>query len=662
MNVESTRLGPRELLQAGVCGLVLLWVNAYICRDLFLVQTGHMNSMHGFWIALAKGADGSWFHPVWWPYWDAGIPFEFTYAPLVPGLTAALSAMRGISPEMAFQWVTGLVYCLAPLTLFTAAWLLTRGLGSSFAAALFYSLTAPTQLLVPDQNFSFKSFLDARRLLLVVVWDDTPHLAAIAILPLVILFLSLSLRERRLGYYWATSVLIALATLASSFGPVMVAMAAVCLLFVQREGLRKNLVVTILIGAFALAIAAAFNPPSLMRAIGAASKSHFEPGWTIGSVTGIAIVIVGWTILWQFLRRMTSDWKLQFFALFALLTCSVPIIAAYFNRQFLPQPVRYKMEMEVALALLIAFGLRSALARLPAGPRRAFLFLLLALASQQIANLRRQAKKMLVPADVTRTVEYRASTWADQNLPGVRIMMPGSVAQWTNTFSAVPQFSGGSWSIAYSQIQQTGLNSVYSGGARQALAWLKAFGVGAAGISSPDSQEFWKGFSPPQKFEGVLPVLWRESGVTIYRIPQRTSSLAHVVPESTLVVHPPAEGADITELERYAAALDDPSLPTAEFRWEGRNRMRIRASATPGQVVSVQVSYHPGWHARADGQDRKLSRDGLGLMWLRPGCTGTCDIELNYDGGAELRICRGISYAAIGALLLVFPLRRAFRR
>jgi hypothetical protein len=49
-------------------------------------------------------------------------------------------------------------------------------------------------------------------------------------------------------------------------------------------------------------------------------------------------------------------------------------------------------------------------------------------------------------------------------------------------------------------------------------------------------------------------------------------------------------------------------------------------------------------------------------MWLRPGCTGTCDIELNYDGGAELRICRGISYAAIGALLLVFPLRRAFRR
>ena len=90
--------------------------------------------------------------------------------------------------------------------------------------------------------------------------------------------------------------------------------------------------------------------------------------------------------------------------------------------------------------------------------------------------------------------------------------------------------------------------------------------------------------------------------------------------------------------------------------------MRIQASATPGQVISVQVSYHPGWHARAGGRDRKLNRDGLGLMWLQPGCAGPCEIELDYDGGAELRICRWISYAAIAALILVFPLRRAFRR
>jgi hypothetical protein len=307
---------------------------------------------------------------------------------------------------------------------------------------------------------------------------------------------------------------------------------------------------------------------------------------------------------------------------------------------------------------VIPFALRSTFARLPALPGRALLFLLLAFAAWQTVNLRHQARNMLGPGDPTRTVEYRAAAWADQNLPGVRVMMPGSIAQWTTTFSAVPQLSGGSWSMAYSQIQQTAVDSVYGGTAREALAWLKAFGAGAAGISSPDSQEYWKGFSHPEKFEGVLPVLWRESGVTIYKIPQRTSALAHVVPESALVVHRPESRADIAEIERYAAALDDASLSMPEIRWEGRNRMRIHASANPGQVVSIQVSYHAGWHARAGGQDRTLNRDGLGLMWLRPGCAGPCEIELEYDGGLELRLCRWISYAAIAVLILFFPLMR----
>jgi hypothetical protein len=658
MNPEGTRFRRGESLQAAFFALALLWVNAYICRELFFVRMAYMNSMHGFWVAIARSADGSWFHPAWWPYWDAGIPFEFTYAPLVPGLIAALSAALAIPPDMAFQWITGAVYCLAPLTIFTAAWLLTRASGSSFAAALLYSLTAPTQILVPDQAFSLQSLGDARRLYIVAVWDDTPHLAAIALLPLVILFLSLSLRKKELRYYWAASVLIALAALASAFGPVMVAMAAVCLLFVQREEFAKKLLIIALIGAFSLATVAAFYPPSLLRAVSGPSKTHFEPGWTLGSLTAIAIVILAWTILWRFLQRITSDWKLQFFALFALLTCSVPIIAVYLHRQFLPQPSRYKLEMELALALLIAFGMRSALARLPSAPRRAVLLLLLAFAVEQTIHVRQQAKNMLVPGDPARTVEYRAATWADQNLPGVRVMMPGSIAQWTNAFFAVPQFSGGSWSMAYSQIQQTGVNSVYAGTAREALAWLKAFGVGAAGISSPDSQEYWKGFSQPAKFEGILPVLWRDRGVTIYKIPQRTTSLAHVVPASALVIHPPADRADIAEIERYTAALDDPSLPTPEFSWDGRNRMRIRATVAPGQAISFQVSYHPGWHARAGGQDRTLNRDGLGLMWLRPGCAGSCEIVLDYDGGAELRICRWISYAAIAAWILVLPFAR----
>lgn len=659
-----TKLRRPESLRAAAYALILLGVNVYICRELFFAQTAYMNSMHGFWIAIAERAGNSWFHPTWWPYWDSGIPFEFTYSPLVPALIAVWSALGHIPAALALQSITGAVYCLGPLTLFLMAWLLTRAPGYSFAAALFYSLTAPTQLLVPDAKFAIRNFWDARRLFVIAVWDDTPHLLAVALLPLAILFLALSIQKRRFGYYAAAAVMIALATLASAFGPVMVAMAAVCLLFVlRRDDFKSNLGLTILIGAYALALSAAFLPPSLIGAMRAAAANHGEPGWSASSLTALAITILGWTILWRYLPRWTADWRLQFFALFAYLTSSVPMIAAYFHRQFIPQPGRYKLEMELALALVIVFGARSWFEKRSAPVKLALLFLGVALAGEQVASHRVYAKNVLAASDVTRTIEYRASVWADRNLPGTRVMMPGSIAQWANAFTGIPQFSGSSWSMAYNQVQQRGLDAIYNGGgtadqdARVSLAWLEAYGAGAVGVSGPNSQEFWKPFAHPAKFEGLLPVLWREDDMTIYRVPQRSASLAHVVPESALVSHSPDAPADTGEIERYVAALENPALPVAAFQWEGRNRISIHTSAQPGQIISVQVSYHPGWHALTNGRKVRLNRDGLGLIWLQPECAGACDVELSYDGGAQLRICRYISFAAIAALLLVFPAR-----
>jgi len=66
--------------------------------------------------------------------------------------------------------------------------------------------------------------------------------------------------------------------------------------------------------------------------------------------------------------------------------------------------------------------------------------------------------------------------------------------------------------------------------------------------------------------------------------------------------------------------------------------------------LSVQVSYHPGWHATVAGQPRELYKDGLGLMWLRPAHTGPAEVVLDYDGGWELRLCRWLSWLAIAAL------------
>ena len=649
--------------------MIIVWVNAYICRELFTAQAAHMNSMHGFWVALAKRGGDSWLHSNWWPFWDCGIPFEFTYAPLIPILISAWSGVRGITHELAFQSVTGLVYCLAPLSLFLMAWLMTRAPGCSFLTALVYSFTSPTQLIVPDAEFAWRHFWDARRLYLVAVWDDTPHLTAITLLPMVILFLTLAIRKRRRAYYVILVLLIALMALASDFAPIEVIITAVCLIAVfPGKDYARNALLVISIGLFAYAMIAPFLPPSMLVAIRRAS-ANAEGGWSAGSLTAFAIVVLGWIVLWRALQRWTIDWSLRFFALFAYLTSSVPVVAAYLHRQFLPQPGRYKLEMELALALVLVFGLRSLFEKLPTALKVGLLFLFFALAGEQIVSHRQFAKNILQPADVTQTIEYRTAAWAGQNLPGVRIMLPGSIAQWANDFTDVWQFSGSSWSQAYNQAQQRGLAGIYNGGdtpqqdARVALDWLGAFGVGAIAVSGPNSQEYWKPFSHPAKFEGFLPVLWREDDVTIYKVPQRTSSLAHVVTETAIVNHPPAGPRDTEEIEKYVAALDDPSLPAADFHWAGQNSIQIRTMASAEQAISVQVSYHPGWHAKSGNRTIEVRRDGLGLTWLRPECSGLCEIQLDYDGGWELRLCRYISFTAMAVLLMLIlrPLAARYR-
>ena len=109
----------------------------------------------------------------------------------------------------------------------------------------------------------------------------------------------------------------ALATLASAFGPVIVILAAACLLFVlRRERWRANVVLTLAIGAYAWAIAAPFLSPSLIAAILTASANAGESDrWSMSSFTALALLILGWAVLWQLLKRWTSDWRIRFFAL-----------------------------------------------------------------------------------------------------------------------------------------------------------------------------------------------------------------------------------------------------------------------------------------------------------------------------------------------------------
>src|SRR5260370_11469241 len=128
----------------------------------------------------------------------------------------------------------------------------------------------------------------------------------------------------------------------------MAAMEALCLLFVcERKDSNRNIAPIVGIGAFAYAIVAPFLSPSLMQAVSGAANDYEK--WSMGSVTALAIVALGGTILLHYLKCGTADWRVQFFSLFAYFTSSIPIIFTYLHLPFVSPAGPLQSQVEFAM-------------------------------------------------------------------------------------------------------------------------------------------------------------------------------------------------------------------------------------------------------------------------------------------------------------------------
>ena len=161
----------------------------------------------------------------------------------------------------------------------------------------------------------------------------------------------------------------------------------------------------------------------------------------------------------------------------------------------------------------------------------------------------------------------------------------------------------------------------------------------------------------------MLAETWRQGDDYIYSVPARSDSLAHVVGAADLVSTPPIHGLDVTGLQRYVAALENPELPLAPMNWTSRHSARIVAAGlSKDRRISVQVTYHPGWRATVGGVPRPVG-DTMGMlatvmMVVDPQCDGQCVIDLTYDGGFEMQFARAASLAALLGCLGWAALRR----
>lgn len=634
----------RLLVAAGFCPAILLIVNLLLIAKLFHIEySTYLLSIEGTFITIARWVAA---HPGqlgWWPLWDCGLPFQNTYLPLLHLITGTFSGITGRSPALAFHQVSAAFFAIGPVSVYFMALVMTQQIGASFFGALAYSLLSPCAWIIPAIREDLHSGWNLRRLQILVYYGEGPHTACLAFLPLAILFLYLAIVQRRTWHKVAAGLFLGAAVLTNAFAAVILVIAGVSLLAtVETRRLWRNILVLAIIGALAYAFISPLMPPSVIRAIRFNSPITDGHPFTLRSLAGVAVLAAGFAILWWITRRVKAPaWR--FFVLFAFLNSGIVWLAMEMDIYVVPQPHRYSTAMDMGISLAVVFGiamlLRNWTPRAVAPVAVVAFIAAIPLARHDM----RYARHLIQGIDITTTPTYSVARWMDRHLDNERVMVPGSYSFYFNNFTNTPQLQGGHEPMQPSFEVLIAVFAIYSGmnagrhDAQYSILWLKAFGAHAIAVSGPGSSEYYKPFPHPRKFDGVLPVLWREGDDTIYAVPSRSDSLAHIVPANAVVHDPPINGLDVHEIEGFVKALDDPSLPEASFVWRDHNTANIQAPVQPGQAVSVQVTYTPGWKATVDGVPQDIKKDGLGLIEIQPTCRGECQIVLHYDGGPEWR-------------------------
>ena len=341
---------------------------------------------------MAHWGDLSWF-----PLWYGGIPYQNTYPPLLHWSVALVASIRGFTPAHAYHWTTALLYCLGPVALFALVTRLSGSRWAGFTAGLLYSVLSPSAWLIGEIAKDLGGRFGPRRLQALVVYGEGPHVAALTLLPLAILMVDLAVEKRKGIYFSGAVVALAGVALTNWLGAFALALGMVayvlarlgsCPNFISGtfssarmlthggseepsgRGAMRRLLLVAGMGVAAYALAMPWIPPStiamtqLNARVSGGGDYHgvYEtlPLW-------LAVMAAGLVVLKLASRKFSV--ALQFTVFFAALTCLITLSSAWYGKAIVPQPMRYHLEMEMALAMLAGVVAYEAVRRLEPGGR-----------------------------------------------------------------------------------------------------------------------------------------------------------------------------------------------------------------------------------------------------------------------------------------------------
>jgi len=590
-------------------------------------------------------------HTGWQPLWYCGTRFDYVYPPALRYGTALISKALHTPTARAYHIYTGFFYAFGLLGVFWLVRAGTRsGLAAGYAAAAAAALS-PAFLFLPELRNDANGI--PQRLHVLASYGEGPHITAVSVLGAALAAALPALRAWRPGMTALAGLLAALVVSNNFYGATSMAILFPVLVWAVWSADRDHRVFFRAAGIAALAygLCAFWLTPSYVWITLVDMKWVSEPGnsWS-KYVAAAALVLMAVTM--ERLGRGRPDRCWTLFVCGAAFFLALDVLGyRYFHFMVSGNSQRLVPEMDLLLLLAWVELLRVLWNR--PGFRLAAAVPAVLVFGFALPYLSNPWSPFGRSGPLEDQYPFQIADWAHRNLPGERTLTVGMARFWFDAWSDNAQLDGGS---SQGMLNQRIPDAVWQIEKELkpelALYWLRATGTGAVVVPAAKSREHYPDFVHPDKFRGVLPVLFDDGqGTVAYRIPRVRPGIGRVVERAAInTAQPVRSGDDAERLGRYVALVEDPAQPPAAVAWHGFDEVAVRTSTGAGQSVLLQETYDPSWHAYENGTELPVRPEPvMGFMLVDVGA-GAHDLRFRFETPAENLAGRALLALALTAL------------
>ncbi|HEX4133458.1 MAG TPA: hypothetical protein VHY84_02455 [Bryobacteraceae bacterium] len=584
---------------------VLLLLAFFLIKPLFrLKYLDNWPSIESTYIAEGRMIGEHLPHPGWQPLWYLGTRTDYIYPPAPNYGVALISRFGHVLPARAYHLYTALFYVFGIIAVYGLVRIGSASRGSALLASVATALISPSFLFLTDIRHD-SGYWVPQRLHVLMVYGEGPHISSLSVLGAALAASFLALRKWRPAALAAAGALCALVAATNLYGATALAFFYPIAVWSVWVGERHWAVWlrAACIPLVAYGFSAFWFTPSYLWITLVNRKWQSPPGDTASLIVMSAALAI--YCLFSFgaaSRTPEREWSV--FVAGAAVVLSVYVLGfAYFGLRLTGDPPRLVPELDLAIVLVGVEMVRTLWKR----PRlRLAAALVTAIALLPGVRYIRHAWSLFPTAPPLENVyEYKIAAWVHDHLPGQRVLPSGTVRFWFDVWSDNSQPDGGStWGILNQIVPVATWQIEYGDQANIAVLWLKALGTDAAIVPDKTSFEAYHDYQKPEKFRGLLPVLYDDGhGTVIYKI-ARAPGIARIVDRARFdrigKIH---GGDDWATLTNYISVVDDPAQNPATLTWKGFDEAEVEGKTQQGQSVLLEETWDPAWHAFENGRE-----------------------------------------------------------